>query len=173
MYFVNSPGNSTNTPGDHALRPSNICGPTPQVKFLDLLPSVRQHIYDFLPQAYHSTQLVGPVCGYSGNVVSLFLDQYLSDPCYCQPGSVDNQTVMFIDYSLHILTHLQRKKDICVSEHHVCHYLWFHHIQLELRLMLGRTLEYNPVLFDVTELVFPTLYNINVTSVSFYIDSFS
>jgi hypothetical protein len=156
MCFVNFRVNSTNTPGDYSLWPSNVCGPIPRVKFLDLPPCVRQHIYEFLPQTGHSMHLVGPVCGYSGKIVSFFLDQYLSDPRHHWPGSEDDYIVMFIDYPPHILAHLQRKKYLCVSEHQVHRYLWFHHMQLELKFMLGRTLEYDPVLFVVPELVFPT-----------------
>ena len=65
-------------------------------------------------------------------------------------------TVMFIDYPSHILAYFQHKNDLCISEHQVCHCLWFHHIQSELKLMLGHTLEYTLLLFDVAELVFPT-----------------
>lgn len=55
-----------------------------------------------------------------------------------------------------ILAHLQRKKDLCVSEHQVRQYLWFHRMQTELKLMLGRNLEHDPVLFQIPEIVYPT-----------------
>ena len=156
MRYSNNWGNATDNPADNPLWPPNIFGPTPQVKFLDLPTSVRQLIYQFLPQVGNSMEIVGPVCGYSSKAVSFFLDQYLSDPRHRWPGSEDDLIVMFIDYPPFILAHLQRKKDLCVSEHQVRQYLWFHRMQTELKLMLGRNLEHDPVLFQIPEIVFPT-----------------
>jgi hypothetical protein len=63
---------------------------------------------------------------------------------------------MFIDYLPRILAYLQRTNDLCVSEHEVRQYFWFHRMQLELKLMLGRTFEHDSVLFGIPEFVFPT-----------------
>ena len=63
---------------------------------------------------------------------------------------------MVIDYPPYILSHLQRIKDLCISEHQVLQYLWFHRMQTELKLMLGRNFEHDPVLFQIPEPVFPT-----------------
>ena len=151
MRYFNNWGNATQNPEKNPLWPPNIYGPIPRVKFLDLPTSVRQHIYEFLPQVGFSMQLVGPGCGYSAKVVSFFLDQYRSDPRHHWPGSEYDLIVMLIDYPPHILAHLQRKKDLCVSEHQVRQYIWFHWMQSELKLMLGRTFEHDPVLFEIPD----------------------
>ena len=156
MSYFNNWGNATDNPAANPLWPPNIYVPIPQVNFLDLLTSVYQHIYKLLPQVGYSMQVVGPVCGYSPKGVSSFLDQYLSHPRHRWPGSEDDLIVMFIVYPPHILAYLQRKKDLCVSEHQVRQYLWFHRMQSELKLMLGRTFEHDPVLFGIPEFLFPT-----------------
>ena len=104
------PGNATQNPEENPLLPPNIYGPISRVKFLDRTTSVRQHVYEFLPQLCFSFQLDGPYYVYSAKLVSFFLDQYLSDPRHHWPGSDDDLIVIFIDYSYHSLACLQRKK---------------------------------------------------------------
>ena len=142
--YSNNWGNATQNPAENPVWPPNIYGPISRVKFPDLPTSVHQRIYEVLPQVGFSMQLVGPGCGYSSKVVSFFLDQYLSDPRHRWPDSEDDLIVMFIDYPPHILVYLQRRKDLCVSEHQVCQYLWFHRMQSELKLMLATLLKMTP-----------------------------
>ena len=109
MRYLDNLGNATQNPAEHPLWPQNIYGPIPRVKCLDLLTSVCQHIYEFLCQVGFFMQVVGPGFGYSIKVVSFMLDQYLSDPYHRWPSPEDDSIVMFIDYPLHILAHLQQK----------------------------------------------------------------
>ena len=58
--------------------------------------------------------------------------------------------------------------DLCVSQHYVCHHLWFHWMQIELKLMLGCTFEDDTVMFGVPELVFPDYQDLYVVSKTVY-----